>query len=182
LPLYSGKLFDNGLKNKHVIPMPSQIVIDCSKAIKKHGFTLAVAESVTAGRLASEFSLTNDSGEILKGGLVCYDARLKEDILGIERAMIEKFTPESAEITEELAFRLRDFIKSDIQVAVTGLTTPGGSENADKPVGTIFIHVLIQDNSIAVREVFSGNPQQIVLQAVDLAARTIHDQLNAIEI
>lgn len=158
--------------------MPSQKVMDCGRAIKKRGLTIAFAESATAGRLVAEFSLTPDSGDFLLGALVCYDASLKEEILGIERALIEKFTPESAEVTKALAVSLRNFIKSDIQVAITGLTTSGGSENPDKPVGSIFIHILVKDASIAVREVFSGTAEQIVLQAVDLAAKTITDQLN----
>ena len=160
--------------------MPSQIVNECSQAIKDLSLTLACAESATAGRLAFEFSLTPHSGSILKGGLVCYDATIKTDILGIESGYIEEFTPESAEVTEAVATHLRSFIKSDIQIAVTGLTTPGGSETEQKPVGTMFIHILIHERSIAVREVFEGSPEQIVLQAIDLAAKTLLDELKQI--
>lgn len=48
------------------------------------------------------------------------------------------------------------FMKPDIQVAVTGLTMPGGSETQEKPVGTMFIHALIKGKPVAVREVFKG--------------------------
>ncbi len=157
--------------------MPSETIINCSRILKEQGLTIAFAESVTAGRLAAEFSLTEDSGSVLKGGLVCYDAEVKEDVLGIDPGFIEKFTPESEEVTKELALRLKKLIKSDIQVAVTGLTTAGGSETPQKPVGTVFIQILIRDSSIAVREVFKGSPEQIVLLAADLAAQTIIDDL-----
>ena len=160
--------------------MPSETIINCSQILKEEGLTIAFAESVTAGRLAAEFSLTEDSGSILKGGLVCYDAEVKEDVLGIDPGFIEKFTPESQEVTKELALRLKNLIKSDIQVAVTGLTTPGGSETPQKPVGTIFIHILIRDSAIAVRDVFEGSPERIVLLAADLAAKTIVDDLTKI--
>ncbi|MCF2446686.1 nicotinamide-nucleotide amidohydrolase family protein [Dyadobacter sp. CY345] len=158
--------------------MPSQLIIDCCKLLKEKGLTIAFAESVTAGRLAAEFSLAEDSGSVLKGGLVCYDAEVKEDVLGITAEYIEEFTPESAEVTKELAVRLKKLIRSDIQVAVTGLTTSGGSESSRKPVGTIFLHLIIKDNSIAVREVFDGTPEEIVLMTVDLAAKTIINELN----
>lgn len=158
--------------------MPSQIVKECSKCIKDHNMTIAFAESATAGRLAAEFALTEYSGNILKGGLVCYDARIKEDILGIEPGLIVQFTPESHEVTKAMAINLQTFIKSDIQVAVTGLTTPGGSENEHKPVGTMFIHVLILGHSIAVRELLDGSPEQMVLKTVDLAAQTIINELH----
>lgn len=160
--------------------MPSKLILDCGKSLKDRGLTIAFAESATAGRLASEFSLCADSGSILKGGLVCYDAQVKESVLGIDPALIQQFTPESEEVTRELAFRLRDLISSDVQVAVTGLTTPGGSETPQKPVGTMFIHILIKERSIAIRNVFEGTPEQIVLLAADLAAKTIIQELETI--
>lgn len=157
--------------------MPSQIVTECSKLLKNNNLTISFAESATAGRLAFEFSLTEHSGAILKGGLISYDAGVKEQVLGIPADLITEFTPESAEVTKEMALRLRDLIESDIQVAVTGLTTPGGSETAHKPVGTIFIHLLVRESSVAVHRVFEGSPEEIVLQAVDLAAQTIVNEL-----
>jgi len=160
--------------------MPSQPVNDCSKMISERGLTIAFAESATAGRLAAEFSLTPDSGQILKGGLVCYDASVKENILGIPMEFIEEFTPESPEVTKAMAEKLKNLIDSDIQVSVTGLTTPGGSETEQKPVGTIFIHILINDSSIAVHDVFDGSAEEIVLKAVDLAAVTIFNEINTI--
>ena len=135
--------------------------------------TVAFAESATAGRLSSEFSLTENSGNILKGSLVCYDASLKEQILGIDDFLIARFTPESEQVTKAMATRLREIIKSDIQVAVTGLLSAGGSENDEKPVGTIFIHLIISGRSYSLRKVFTGNPEEIMLQAVDLAASSI---------
>jgi nicotinamide-nucleotide amidase len=134
---------------------------------------MAFAESATAGRLCSEFSLVNDSGKFLIGGLVCYDACLKQEILGVPPELIKKYTPESAEVTEELAKRIPRIISSDIQVAVTGLTTPGGSETPEKPVGTMFIHIFIKGKPVSARKVFSGSPESIVLQTVEAVAQMI---------
>lgn len=139
--------------------------------------TIAFAESATAGRLSAELSLIPDCGKVLKGGIVCYDACIKQDVLGVPESLIEKYTPESAEVTKEMALRLRKFIKADICVAVTGLTMPGGSEGPGKPVGTMFIHALIKEGSHAVREVFTGTPEEIVLQTADRVARLLIDTL-----
>ncbi|QRR00323.1 CinA family protein [Dyadobacter sandarakinus] len=157
--------------------MPSQVVIECCDAIKSRELTIAFAESATAGRMSAEFCMSPASGQILKGGLVCYDATLKVDILKIPKSFIEEHTPESAEVTEELARRLGGLIPSDIQVGVTGLTTPGGSESETKPVGSIFLHICMPGKSIPVFRVFEGEPEQIVLQAIDLAAQTILEEL-----
>jgi nicotinamide-nucleotide amidase len=164
---------------KKFIIMPSQKITDCSQLLAEQNLRIAFAESATAGRLAAEFSLTADSGNILVGGLVCYDANLKVEILRVPKELIEFYTPESAEVTKELAERLQTYIPGDIHVAITGLTTPGGSETDEKPVGTIFIHAMIKGNSVAVREVFEGSAEQIVLQAVDRVAQLLIDEISA---
>ena len=158
--------------------MPSKIVIACSKLLLDKELTMAFAESATAGRLSAEFSLIPDCGKTLRGGIVCYDACVKQDILGVPKELVEQFTPESAEVTKALAERLQLFMEADIHVAVTGLTMPGGSETEEKPVGTMFIHIIIKDRQVAVREIFSGSAEEIVLQTIDRVAMLLIDELN----
>lgn len=126
--------------------MPSQLVINCSRILAEHNLTVAFVESATGGRMASEFSLVPNAGKTLIGGLVCYDACMKEDILGVPADLIQKYTPESEQVTRELAARLKKFMKADIHIAVTGLTTEGGSETPEKPVGTMFVHAFLRRN------------------------------------
>lgn len=153
--------------------MPSQIVKQCSKALADSQLTVAFVESATAGRLSAEFSMCPESGSVLKGGLVCYDAAIKESILHVPKDMLLHFTPESAEVTRELAERLQRFIPADLHVAVTGLTCPGGSETPEKPVGTMFVHLFMKGKSIGVREVFTGAPEEVVMQCIDHTAALI---------
>lgn len=157
--------------------MPSDLLIKCSEMVREQELTIACAESATAGRLSAEFALIPDCGNILKGGIVCYDACIKQDILGIPAELVERYTPESAEVTKELANRLQKFIKSDIQIGITGLTMPGGSETEEKPVGTMFIHAVIKGKQVAAREVFEGTPEEIVLQTIDSVARILINEL-----
>lgn len=157
--------------------MPSEILTRCTHLLKEKKLTIAFAESATAGRLSAEIALIPDCGEVLKGGLVCYDACIKEDILGVPEDLVKKYTPESAEITEEMARRLQRVIKADIYIAITGLTMPGGSEDTEKPVGTMFVHAIIKERSIPVKQIFKGTPEQIVLQTVDRVAKLLIDEL-----
>lgn len=159
--------------------MASKIVFECAKILMDKKLTIAFAESATAGRLSAEFSLVPNCGGMLKGGIVCYDACVKQDVLGVPQELVETYTPESAEVTRELAQRLQDFMKTDIQVAVTGLTMPGGSETPEKPVGTMFVHAIIKGKPIALREVYQGSPEEIVLQTVDRLAQLLIDELNS---
>lgn len=157
--------------------MPSQIVKQCSKALADRELTVAFAESATAGRLSAEFSMCPESGSVLKGSLVCYDAAVKEGILHVPKDMLLHFTPESAEVTRELAERLQRFIPADLHIAVTGLTCPGGSETPEKPVGTMFVHLFMQGKSIGVREVFTGAPEEVVMQCIDRTAALILQEI-----
>jgi nicotinamide-nucleotide amidase len=94
-------------------------------------------------RAGSEFALTEESGKVLKGGIACYDVDLKVKLLGVSQQLIDDYTPESMEVTRVMANGVKGTIYSGIQVTVTGLTTPGGSEPAEKPVGTeLFIEEL----------------------------------------
>lgn len=130
--------------------------------------TLAFAESATAGRAMFEFSTVPDAGQFLKGGLVCYDACLKEDILGVSQELIEKYSPESPEVTEAIATGLSRLIPADIHIGITGLTTPGGSETKEKPVGTMFVHAIKDGKETIFSEqlFFDGPPEDIIIKTV----------------
>lgn len=157
--------------------MISPKVIECSKAIVKKGWKITFVESASAGRMCYEFSRVPDSGKILIGGLVCYDADMKEDILEIPPELIEVFTPESAEVTKAMAHNFCRIIASDICVAITGLTTPGGSETPEKPVGTIFLYIIFPHKQLAKRYEFKGTAEEIVTQAIDTTASLIVNEL-----
>lgn len=157
--------------------MPSQLVLACSEKLAEKELSIAFTESATAGRLCSEFALVPHSGKILKGGIVCYDACIKEDLLKISTDLIARFTPESAEVTKELALNSSSLFPADIHVAITGLTTEGGSESPQKPVGTMFIHILIGEKSIGVQSLFKGTAEEIILQTIDRVAALLLEKL-----
>ncbi len=70
-------------------------------------------------------------------------------------------------MTKAITQNLQKMIKADIYIGITGLTTAGGSETPEKPVGTMFIHIYGREISYAVRSIFKGTPESIVLQTID---------------
>jgi nicotinamide-nucleotide amidase len=153
--------------------MAESKISQCSKLMAEQGLTISFAESATAGWLCSEFALTEESGKVLKGGLVCYDAELKVQLLKVPKDLIAEFTPESLEVTRAMAYGLMELIPSDIQITVTGLTSPGGSETPEKPVGTMFVYALIQGRETHLRKVFSGTCEEIIHKTVEAAAELL---------
>jgi nicotinamide-nucleotide amidase len=143
--------------------MPSRVVEDCARLLAAQELNIAFAESATVGRMAAEFGLTDEAGKILKGGIVCYDAGVKEDLLKVD----DKYTPESAEVTEAAAKGLRALMPAKIHVAITGLTCPGGSESPEKPVGTMFIHCIADDFAFSDRSTFTGGKEVIIMKCIE---------------
>jgi nicotinamide-nucleotide amidase len=161
------------------IAMPSNVIEKCVGELNARDLTISLAESATAGRMASEFALVKESGKCLIGGLVCYDANVKVSVLGVDEDLIDKFTAESAEVTKAMADNLPKLFDSSIYAAVTGLASPGGSETDEKPVGTMFLHVKLPDGQIATCQTFEGTPEDVVLQTIDRACELITESLQA---
>ena len=153
--------------------MPTKTVKECVEQLVRRNYKIAFAESATAGRFANELALVKNSGLVLLGGVVCYDVTVKTQLLNIPEAFIERFTAESAEVTKALAENLSVFLKADVIVAVTGLASPGGSETPEKPVGTMFLHILTPQGYIAHREQFAGTQEEVILQAIDRGCELI---------
>jgi nicotinamide-nucleotide amidase len=106
---------------------------------------ISFAESMTAGNLVGEFAKGEGAGKVLKGAVVVYTEESKTGLLSVNPSTIEKHTAESQEVTTELVKGLKELMKTEIAVAVTGLASNGGSEDENKPVGTVFISILEND-------------------------------------
>jgi len=156
--------------------MASKKVTTCCKALIEKKWTITFVESASAGKLNYEFSTVFDSGKILIGGMVCYHPSMKEDLLHIPPGTIKEYTAESAIVTKLMAENFHLHVKSDVCVALTGLTTPGGSESPSKPVGTIFIHIVFPDKEVAKRFEFKGSAEEIIHQAIDAVANLILEE------
>lgn len=150
----------------------------CCQLLVKKKLTLAFAESATAGRAAMEFSLCPNAGEFLKGGIVCYDACLKQDILQVHKGLIEEFTTESPEVTYAIAKGLMSVIPADITIGITGLTRAGGSETREKPVGTMFFCAILGENKLFEdSQIFQGNEIAIAEQAIAHLSKRLYQEL-----
>ncbi len=102
--------------------------------------TLATAESCTGGLLGSRITDVPGSSRYYFGGGVCYDAKAKISIAGVDPSLIEKHGEVSEEVAVALARGIRSRFDTTYGIGVTGIAGPsGGSE--EKPVGTVHIAV-----------------------------------------
>ena len=132
----------------------------CCDLLELKNLKIAFIESASSGYLSSQFSICKNSGaEILLGGLVSYDPSIKMDLLNINAELIEKYTAESAEVTEAMAIHGKKlFSQADIIVACTGLLKQGGSATKIKPEGTFFISILYLNKIYNFHYFIDGTP------------------------
>lgn len=132
----------------------------CAELLATKELTISFIESASAGYLSHRLSLSPYSGKVLVGGLVCYDVRVKENILDVPDKLIEDYSAESLEVTQELVKKAQSMFTSDLYVACTGLLKRGGSETKEKPVGTFFYCISYKGQIYSFRCVCRGAPQK----------------------
>ena len=131
----------------------------CCDRLEELGLKIAFIESASSGYLSSQFSIYKHSGaDILLGGLVSYDPSIKISILKIDPQLIEKYTAESAEVTEAMAIKGKLlFPHADIVISCTGLLKPGGSATLEKPEGTFYISIHCKNKFTNVKYFIEGD-------------------------
>ena len=102
--------------------------------LRGRGWTLAVAESVTGGLIASRLVNVAGASEWFRGGVVSYASEVKFDLLDVPRGPVV-----SAEAAEAMARGVRRVIGADVGLAVTGVAGPD-EQDGQRP-GTVFVGV-----------------------------------------
>lgn len=126
----------------------------------KCGLHLGVAESCTGGLLSHRITKVAGSSRYFLGGAVAYANELKEDLLGIDPATLDRYGAVSGETAESMAKGIRQRSCSDIGLAITGIAGPDGG-TSDKPVGTVFIGISGERTLQVERFLFRGNRNRI---------------------
>lgn len=98
------------------------------------GMTFATAESCTGGAIAAKLVERSGISAVMRGGVVAYQRQVKEQVLGVAPALIDTHGIVSAEVAEAMARGVRELLKADFAVAITGIAeaAPGASE-AERP-------------------------------------------------
>ena len=137
-------------------------------ALRK-GVTLATAESLTAGMISATLAEVPGASGTLLGGVVSYDARIKQELLSVAQSVIDGDGVISEPCARQMALGAKELLKADIAVSATGLAGPGGGTR-EIPVGTVFLGVCTGDGETQVfQKHFSGN-RQAVRRKTTLAA------------
>jgi len=105
------------------------------KALMLRGprLTLAVAESVTCGRIQARIGAVSGASEFFLGGMTAYSLDQKVRHLGVDRAEAEGANGVSQRVAEQMARGACILFGADLGVATTGYAEPFAGRGVAQP-------------------------------------------------
>lgn len=95
--------------------------------------TLAVAESLTCGRVQARIGTISGASEFFLGGLTAYSLAQKVKHLGVARTEAAAVNCVSAAVAEQMARGVCGLFGSELGVATTGYAEPSAEWNVAEP-------------------------------------------------
>ncbi len=121
--------FDNDLLEKKI-----------GDFLLEKGLTIGTAESCTGGYIGHLITLIAGSSKYFKGGVISYANQVKEDVLGVEKSILETEGAVSEPTVEQMINGAIKQLDVDIAIAASGVAGPTGG-TPEKPVGTVYIGI-----------------------------------------
>jgi len=122
--------------------------------------TLCLAESCTGGGIARLLTSFAGSSAAFVGGIIAYDNRVKEELLGVSPESLFAHGAVSRVVALEMAVGARTRLHADLAISVTGIAGPGGGTE-EKPVGLVHIAVSAASGALERTFTFRGDREQV---------------------
>ena len=102
--------------------------------------TLSTAESCTGGFISQLLTSKSGASSFFEGGVVSYSYSVKENVLNIEKSILEIYGAVSEETVKAMAINVMKLMNTDYAIAVSGIMGPNGG-TLEKPVGSVWVAV-----------------------------------------
>ena len=133
--------------------------------LKAQEKTCATAESCTGGGIGSAITAVPGSSAVFAGGVISYSNDVKRDVLGVKPETLSSVGAVSSETAAQMAQGVRNLLKTDFAVAVTGIAGPDGGTD-DKPVGTVWFGLATPAGVRTEKCLFMGDREQVRAQTI----------------
>lgn len=131
--------------------------------IREASLTLSVAETSTGGMIADLLTDQPGASAFFMGSIVAYSYPSLSELLKVKPQTLEKHGAVSEATVIEMAQSVRLLFKSNIGIALCGITGPSGG-TAQKPVGTTWLAISDGKNTRAATACFEGDRLAIKAQ------------------
>jgi nicotinamide-nucleotide amidase len=142
---------------------------------RRRGVTLAVAESCTGGMLGARLTAIPGSSDVFHGGVIAYDNAVKRALLGVTDSELEEHGAVSEEVAVRMAESVRQKLRTDFGIAITGVAGPGGG-TATKPVGMVWVALAGMETKAVCLRLFGTREevrQRAAQAALDMVRRAL---------
>jgi PncC family amidohydrolase len=133
---------------------------EVGRLLKDRGETMAIAESLTGGLVASMVTDVPGSSAYFVEGVVAYANEAKIARLGVKEATLIAVGAVSEEVAREMAEGVRKTAGSHWGISTTGIAGPTG-DTEDKPLGLVFVAVAGPGGTEVRRHVFPGARREV---------------------
>jgi len=130
--------------------------------------TVATAESVTGGLIASTLISVPGSSDTFREGFVTYSNDAKMSRLGVARATLEAHGAVSEEVCREMAEGARAAAGTDYALSTTGIAGPSGAVPG-KQVGLCFVALAGPEGTAVRKYQFPGDREMVRLRTAYFA-------------
>ena len=156
--------------------MMTPLCCDVLNVLRARGMTLVTAESLTGGGIGNALTAVSGASEVYKGGVISYVNEIKRDVLGVPQEILDRYGAVSPWTAGYMASGVRDLLKADVAVSVTGLAGPGGDEFGH-PVGTVYIGFACSRKSLVKQYRFEGSREEVRTQTIQAALELILENI-----
>jgi nicotinamide-nucleotide amidase len=150
-------------------PVPdSRIRALCGEAIRllvARGDTIAVAESLTGGMLASALTSVPGASAAFRGAVVAYATDLKTALLCVPAELLNRHGAVHPSVAAAMAEGARRRMGATVAAATTGVAGPDPADG--QPVGTVHIAVSADGGTVRRALALSGDRHQIRVATVE---------------
>lgn len=152
-----------------------KIIDEVIDILKNSNYTLCSCESLTGGLFSSTVTSYSGVSKFFKGCICSYSTLVKEDLLGIDKSLVDKVGVVSSEVAKEMALSSSKLLKSDIAISFTGNAGPSAMEG--KEVGLVFIGIKFLDEIETYKLLLKGSRNEIRENAVLEGFNILKDKL-----
>ena len=150
----------------------------------KLGLFLATAESLTGGLLSGKLIDTPGASQVVLGGIVAYQDAVKQNLLGVQAALIGKVGVIDSEVAVLMATSVRqqfaqaDSRDPDLVIGISSTGVAGPLAVGDHKVGEVLIGISSSRASYSRKFHFQGDRAQIREQSVNAALLAVREHLD----
>lgn len=153
--------------------LSGKLVSECTA----RGLRISTAESCTGGLISGAVTAVSGSSAVIELGVCSYSNRIKHEVLGVSKDILEKYTEYSVQCAEAMADGVRRLSGADIAVSTTGVAGPTGG-TAEHPVGEVCMAVSTADGCRGTRFLFGQHSrEEIRAMAVKKALELLLEEI-----